>query len=82
MLDLLTRLQARHHWRGDNLAERLGASDRRLRRDVERLRGLRYPVDATRGLDDGYRLARGGRPPPLLLSADEAVAAAGTSLRG
>lgn len=76
MLELLTLLQARHHWRGDDLAERLEVSDRTLRRDVERLRDLGYPVKATRGLDGGYQLGPGGRLPPLLLSDDEAVAAA------
>lgn len=81
MLELLALLQARHHWRGDDLADRLGISDRTLRRDVERLRGLGYPVEATRGLDGGYQLGRGGRLPPLLLSAEEAVAAA-IGLRG
>jgi predicted DNA-binding transcriptional regulator YafY len=76
MLDLLALLQARQHWRGDDLAERLGVSDRTLRRDVERLRDLGYPVEATRGVAGGYQLGRGGRLPPLLLSAGEAVAAA------
>lgn len=81
MLDLLALLQARHHWRGDDLAGRLGVSDRTLRRDVERLRDLGYPVEATRGLDGGYQLGPGGRLPPLLLSTGEAVAAA-IGLRG
>jgi predicted DNA-binding transcriptional regulator YafY len=76
MLDLLTLLQARHHWRGDDLAQRLEVSDRTLRRDIERLRELGYPVESTRGLDGGYQLGPGGRLPPLLLSDDEAVAAA------
>ena len=76
MLELLTLLQARHHWRGDELADRLEVSDRTLRRDIERLRGLGYPVEATRGLDGGYQLGPGGRLPPLLLSDNEAVAAA------
>lgn len=76
MLELLALLQARHHWRGDDLAERLHVSDRTLRRDIERLRDLGYPVEATRGLDGGYQLGPGGRLPPLLLSDDEAVAAA------
>ena len=76
MLELLALLQARHHWRGDDLAERLAVSDRTLRRDIERLRELGYPVEATRGLGGGYQLGPGGRLPPLLLSADEAVAAA------
>jgi predicted DNA-binding transcriptional regulator YafY len=75
MLDLLALLQARHHWRGADLAERLGVSHRTLRRDVDRLRDLGYPVDGTRGLDGGYQLGPGGRLPPLLLSTDEAVAA-------
>ena len=75
MLELLALLQARHHWGGEELAARLGVSARTLRRDVDRLRELGYPVDATRGLDGGYRLGPGGRLPPLLLSADEAVAA-------
>ena len=76
MLDLLSLLQARHHWRGDDLAQRLEVSDRTLRRDIERLRELGYPVEATRGLDGGYQLGPGGRLPPLLLSDSEAVAAA------
>lgn len=76
MLELLALLQARHHWRGDELAERLDVSGRTLRRDIERLRELGYPVEATRGLDGGYQLGPGGRLPPLLLSDDEAVAAA------
>lgn len=76
MLDLLALLQARHHWRGDDLAQRLEVSDRTLRRDVERLRDLGYPVESTRGLGGGYQLGPGGRLPPLLLSDDEAVAAA------
>ena len=75
MLDLLALLQSRHHWRGDELAQRLDVSDRTLRRDIGRLRDLGYPVQATRGLDGGYQLGPGGRLPPLLLSDDEAVAA-------
>ena len=76
MLELLALLQARHHWRGDELAERLEVSERTLRRDVERLRGLGYPVEASRGLDGGYQLGPGGRLPPLLLNDNEAVAVA------
>ncbi len=76
MLELLALLQARHHWRGDDLADRLAVSDRTLRRDIERLRGLGYPIEATKGPDGGYRLGPGGRLPPLLLSEDEAVATA------
>jgi predicted DNA-binding transcriptional regulator YafY len=76
MLELLALLQTRHHWKGDDLAERLDIGERTLRCDIERLRQLGYPVEATRGLDGGYRLGPGGRLPPLLLNNDEAVAAA------
>ena len=81
MLDLLGLLQTRHHWRGEDLADRLEVSERTLRRDIERLRDLGYPVESARGLDGGYQLGPGGRLPPLLLSEDEAVAAA-IGLRG
>jgi len=58
------------------LAERLGVTDRTVRRDVGRLRSLGYPVDAAAGVDGGYQLGIGGRLPPLLLDNDEAVAVA------
>jgi predicted DNA-binding transcriptional regulator YafY len=76
LLRLLTLLQARPHWSGADLAERLGVTDRTLRRDVTRLRDLGYPVDADPGVAGGYRLGVGGRLPPLLLDDDEAVAIA------
>ncbi len=76
MLELLGLLQARQRWTGDDLAERLEISHRTLRRDVERLRNLGYPVNATRGLAGGYQLGPGGRLPPLLLTDSEAVAIA------
>ncbi|MFV0524931.1 MAG: helix-turn-helix transcriptional regulator [Acidimicrobiales bacterium] len=76
MLELLALLQARHRSTGDSLARRLGVSERTLRRDVERLRALGYPVHADRGVDGGYRLGPGTRLPPLLLSGEEAVAVA------
>jgi predicted DNA-binding transcriptional regulator YafY len=76
LLRLLTLLQSRAQWRGDELAGRLGVTSRTLRRDVTRLRDLGYPVDADPGVAGGYRLGRGGRLPPLLLDDDEAVAIA------
>ena len=76
MLELLALLQIRHLWRGEELAAKLDVSERTLRRDVDRLRELGYPVEATRGLGGGYQLGPGGRLPPLLLSNNEAVAAA------
>ena len=76
LLRLLTLLQSRAQWPGDELAGRLGVTSRTLRRDVTRLRDLGYPVDADPGVAGGYRLGRGGRLPPLLLDDDEAVAIA------
>src|SRR3954462_14224592 len=75
-LRLLSLLQSRRHWAGADLAERLDVSLRTLRRDVDRLRELGYPVEAQRGVDGGYALAPGAALPPLLLDDDEAVALA------
>jgi predicted DNA-binding transcriptional regulator YafY len=76
MLRLLSLLQTRREWSGAELAQRLGVTDRTVRRDIDRLRELGYPVDATTGTAGGYRLASGRDLPPLLLSDDEAVAIA------
>ncbi|NHC12625.1 helix-turn-helix transcriptional regulator [Motilibacter deserti] len=76
ILRLLSLLQTYRHWGGSELAERLDVSPRTLRRDVERLRELGYPVDTTRGTQGGYRLAAGAKLPPLLLDDEEAVAIA------
>lgn len=76
LLDLLSLLQARNHWNATELAERLGVTERTVRRDVSRLRDLGYPVDADPGPTGGYQLGAGGSLPPLLLSDDEAVAVA------
>ena len=73
-LRLLSLLQQRRHWAGDDLAGRLGISLRTLRRDIGRLREIGYPVDAQPGVDGGYRLAPGAVLPPLVLDDDEAVA--------
>jgi predicted DNA-binding transcriptional regulator YafY len=75
-LRLLSLLQAQRHWGGAELARRLGVSVRTLRRDVDRLRELGYPVEARRGVDGGYALAPGAALPPLVLDDDEAVALA------
>jgi predicted DNA-binding transcriptional regulator YafY len=76
LLKLLSLLQARRDWTGADLAAGLEVSERTVRRDVERLRDLGYPVHATRGTDGGYRLGAGAAMPPLLLDDDEAVAVA------
>jgi predicted DNA-binding transcriptional regulator YafY len=76
ILRLLGLLQRRPVWTGAELAERLGVTTRTVRRDVERLRRLGYPVDAVAGHEGGYRLGSGGSMPPLLLDDDEATAVA------
>ncbi len=88
-LQLLSLLQTHQFWPGGELAERLEVSARTLRRDVDRLRELGYPVDATPGVAGGYRLGAGAHMPPLVLDDDEAVAiavglraAAGASIDG
>lgn len=73
-LALLEMLQTHRMWRGADLAFELGVSERTVRRDVDRLRGLGYPVDAEPGADGGYRLAVGAHLPPLLVTDDEAIA--------
>jgi predicted DNA-binding transcriptional regulator YafY len=80
VLRLLGLLQQRPVWTGPELAERLGVTTRSIRRDVERLRGLGYPVSAAQGVGGGYQLGRGRGLPPLLLDDTEAVAVA-VSLR-
>ncbi len=76
LLSLLSLLQARRDWPGPLLAERLGISPRTLRRDVDRLRELGYPVVAAKGPDGGYRLDAGTRMPPLHFDDEQAVALA------
>ena len=76
LLRLLSLLQARRDWTGAELAARLAVTTRTIRNDVDRLRGLGYPVDARPGVAGGYRLGTTGALPPLLLDDDEAVAVA------
>jgi predicted DNA-binding transcriptional regulator YafY len=89
LLRLLALLQTPRDWTGSELAHRLGVSARTVRHDIDRLRNLGYPVNATRGSGGGYRLGAGAALPPLLLDDDEAVAvvvglrtAAGSSIAG
>ncbi|HWB71543.1 MAG TPA: YafY family protein [Egibacteraceae bacterium] len=76
LLRLLSLLQTHRHWSAAQLAERLGVSTRTIRRDVDRLRSLGYPVGAVQGVEGGYRLEAGTELPPLLLDDEEAVAIA------
>ncbi|TCP56418.1 putative DNA-binding transcriptional regulator YafY [Tamaricihabitans halophyticus] len=75
LLKLLSLLQARRDWSGAELADSLGVTSRTVRRDIDRLRELGYPVHALQGTA-GYRLGAGGALPPLLLDDAEAVAVA------
>jgi len=84
LLELLALLQGRRDWPGAELADRLGVSERTVRRDVERLRRLGYPVDSVRGPAGRYRLRAGTAMPPLLVDEEEAIAIAvglGTAAR-
>ncbi|RJL35660.1 helix-turn-helix transcriptional regulator [Bailinhaonella thermotolerans] len=76
LLRLLSLLQSPREWPGTELADRLGVTTRTIRRDVERLRELGYPVQAAHGATGGYRLGSGAAMPPLLLDDDEALAIA------
>ncbi|RLK58623.1 helix-turn-helix transcriptional regulator [Actinokineospora cianjurensis] len=76
LLRLLSLLQTRRDWSGADLAERLGVTGRTVRRDVDKLRSLGYPVHASTGTTGGYRLGAGAALPPLLLDDEEAVAVA------
>jgi predicted DNA-binding transcriptional regulator YafY len=76
LLRLLSLLQARRDWTSTELAGRLGVTTRTIRTDMQRLRGLGYPVDARPGVAGGYRLGTGGALPPLLLDDEEAIAVA------
>jgi predicted DNA-binding transcriptional regulator YafY len=75
-LRLLSLLQTRRYWPGAELAGRLQVSPRTLRRDIDRLRELGYPIQAQRGVEGGYQLAAGTALPPLVVDDEEAVALA------
>jgi predicted DNA-binding transcriptional regulator YafY len=76
LLELLSLFQVQRYWSGAGLCERLEVTPRTLRRDVDRLRRLGYPVNSTSGTAGGYQLGAGANVPPLLLDDDEAVAVA------
>jgi predicted DNA-binding transcriptional regulator YafY len=76
LLRLLSLFQGRRYWSGADLAERLEVTPRTLRRDVDKLRSLGYPIHSTAGVEGGYQLGAGSTMPPLLLDDEEAVAVA------
>lgn len=75
-LTLLSLLRTHRLRQSGELAATLGVTERTLRRDLDRLRDLGYPVDAVPGRYGGYRLAVGAHLPPLVLDDEEAVAVA------
>lgn len=75
LLQLLSLLQSRPVWTGLELAERMGVTERTVRRDITRMRDLGYSVDSDAGIHGGYRLAAGANLPPLILQDEEAIAA-------
>lgn len=82
VLTLLGLLQQRAVWTGPELGERLGVTPRTIRRDIERLRALGYPVQASNGVGGGYQLGPGHDMPPLLFDDEEAIATAVSLLAG
>jgi len=76
VLTLLSLLEARQEWQAEALAGRLEITTRTLRRDIETLRDLGYPIDSVRGPGGGYRLGAGSKLPPLVLDDDQAIAIA------
>src|SRR5437868_7154604 len=76
LLRLLSLFQGRRYWSGSDLAGRLDITSRTLRRDVDKLRSLGYPIHSSSGMEGGYQLGAGSSMPPLLLDDEEAVAVA------
>ncbi|MEV4380740.1 HTH domain-containing protein, partial [Streptosporangium sp. NPDC049644] len=76
LLRLLALLQVQRDWSGPELSERLEVSPRTIRRDIDKLRVLGYPINAIGGVGGGYQLGVGASLPPLLLDDEEAVAVA------
>lgn len=76
LLALLSLLQTPRDWSGDDLAERLGITSRTVRRDIDRLRQLDYPIKTLKGPAGGYRLEAGAHLPPMLFDDNQAVALA------
>ena len=73
-IEMLALVQAHPGISATQLAERLGTTERTVRRDIAQLREIGYRVDGAAGRTGGYRLGPGHAMPPLLLDADEVVA--------
>lgn len=66
----------------DRLADKLGVSERAVRRYVGILREADIPIDSARGPYGGYRVGRGVRLPPLMFTASEALGLVMAALDG
>src|SRR5258708_39644617 len=77
LLRLLSLFQCRRYWSGADLSERLEVTPRTLRRDVDRLRSLGYPVNSTSGTAGGYQFGARANLPPLLLGDEKGGGSAG-----
>ncbi|MEP3046803.1 MAG: WYL domain-containing protein [Roseibium sp.] len=64
------------------LAERFQVSLRTIYRDIDRLIALGIPVDAERGAEGGYRLAKDYLQPPVALTRNETAALLATMALG
>jgi len=74
VLTVLELLQAHRQMSGPRLAERLEVDVRSVRRYITMLQDLGIPIEAERGRYGNYRLMRGFKLPPLMLTEDEALA--------
>ncbi|PYC76675.1 ArsR family transcriptional regulator [Streptomyces tateyamensis] len=72
-LRTLEILRTRPGTTAEQLAEKLGVTDRAARRYVAILREAGIPVDSVRGPHGGYQLRRGTRLPPVSFTQSEAV---------
>lgn len=75
-LRLLSLLGTRRQWPLRELADRLGVSERTVRRDIETLRRLDYPITTVHGPYGGYSLGAGHALLPLQFDEDQALAVA------
>lgn len=83
LLNLILLLQQRPNMSASRLAEALDVSVRTVQRYIIMLEDMGVPIYAERGALGGYSLVRGYRMPPLIFSAEEAVALyLGTNLLG
>lgn len=72
-LQTLELLQSSPGITAERLADKLGVSERAVRRYVAILREAEIPVESVRGPYGGYRLGRGVRLPPLVFTGAEAL---------